>query len=171
MMPLTTRTIYKSIEPITVFVVFDPGLTVLIDLIDGETDVSLATGLVMTESAVIAGLYRRTFTVAALDTLLDPQRTERLVAWQARLSPHQVGVDNEIGVFYRGGHVDLPHAAFISPFTTRIAPEEVPERFVEPTQIDSQIIPVGFGYQIRRLYEYVPESGDVREVVDILEQA
>lgn len=167
---LNTRTIYKRDESVPLLVVFDPGLDVVVDLID-ETDVVLASEVPMIPSTQFPGLYRLVLTPGDLDGYLGASPTDRLVIWRARPNPAVVGVDDEIATFYRGGHVDLPVAAYIAPFTARIAPVDVPARFVVAGQIDSIVIPIGYGRQIRRLFEYVPGSGDVRVVVDVEEDA
>lgn len=159
------RAIWKKIEPITILVALDPGKTVLLDLVD-ETDTVLASGLSMTESTHIPGLYRRTFTPTQLDTYLGLNPTERLIAWRAYVSPTDASIVSRVGTFYRGGHVDLPHAAYIAPQDAAYASQDVPERFVEAGDLNTVDVDLGYSKILRRTLTYRPGSDDLDSMAD-----
>lgn len=160
------RSIWKKSEPITVTTVTEAGRTVLLDLL-GEDDVALATGIPMVPSTSVPGVYRRTFVPSELDTLLDPNPTERFIVWRAHLSPADPLVPDRIGSFYRGGHVDLPAGVYAAPLTVAYAAVDVPERYVVAGQVDYVQIDLGYGKALRRLVSYRPGSKDVERMTDV----
>lgn len=161
------RSIWKRIEPIHIMVALETGKVVRLDLAD-ETGTAIpgGTGLAMAEAPDVPGLYVRTFTPDALDTLLDPIPTERQVVWRAYVFPADAHIPDRIGDFYRGGHVDLPVPAYAAPFDVRFAPVDVPSRFVVAGQVDAVDVPIGYDRAIRRSVVYRPLSGDADGFVD-----
>lgn len=159
------RSIWKRIEPIHVIVALDTGKVVRLDLID-ETGTAIQTAFAMAEAPDVPGIYVRTFTRTELDTLLDPNPTERQVLWRAYVFPADPNIPDRVGTFYRGGHVDLPVAAYAAPFDVRFAPVDVPGRFVVAGQVDTVDVPLGYDRAIRRSVVYRSLSGDADGFVD-----